>query len=82
MKINLKEGSHRLGIVAALVCLVATLVALKIMTIITIPWELSDWLIYAGAIVMFPLGTYLAVRIVGWTVGWLFAGLAGNEPRD
>lgn len=48
----------------------------------TIPWELSDWLIYAGAIVMFPLCTYLAVRIVGWTVGWLFAGLAGNEPRD
>ncbi len=76
MKINLKEGSHRLGIIAALVCLVAILVETAVDS------SPLAWSRAYGRLWMFPLGTYLAVRIVGWTVGWLVAGLAGNEPRD
>ena len=45
-------------------------------------WDLANWLENAGAIVVFPLGIYLAVRIVGWTVGWLVAGFASDNPPD
>ncbi len=79
MKINLKEGSHRLAIIAAFVCLVAILVETAVDSSHGNPLA---WSRAYGRLWMFPLGTYLAVRIVGWTVDWLVAGLAGNEPRD
>jgi hypothetical protein len=76
---RIKTGFHRIGLVAAALCLLITLMYVGVGIA---HWEQKDKFFYEALLLSGQWTvSALAAYVVAWAIGWIIAGFAGDNDN-